>query len=307
MKERTARFFQSPWALALIVAALGFVTFTRANGFPWQYHPDEKTKTSQVMEGTRNLRHPLLLLNTSDVASRLIPVKLDEQTVTRVGRYVSAIFALGAVVALALFARRVEGALCGWCVGLVAILNPQLVELAHYFKEDTALLLGWALTALSLWLSVERRTGARAACLGAALAVAGSAKYLGFLSLPIAIAVVGWAGRKDTARERWRFAGIAAAVFVALLLAINFQLLLNLGQFERSMDYEMYHVVNGQRGVAGDSTVVRYFTSLPAVFGWPVLIASVVGSLACIHPARRRYWLLAAFPWLYFLALSTSP
>ena len=112
----------------------------------------------------------------------------ERPIVSRCGRSFSAACAGGSVIALSLLGF----ALNGW-IGLVAVavivgLCPPLLVHAHYLKEDTALVLGFALTALAGHNFVQRcrEEGPRrwryvrpALFLGAAAGIAVSSKYLG--------------------------------------------------------------------------------------------------------------------------------
>ena len=49
--------------MAVVIFLGSFVLFTRHNDFPYSYHPDESGKTGQVIKGSRNYHHPLLLLS----------------------------------------------------------------------------------------------------------------------------------------------------------------------------------------------------------------------------------------------------
>ena len=54
-----------------IVFVVALFFFTRNNGFWFDYHPDEGSKSGQIINGTRNYHHPLLMLNAADVAARI--------------------------------------------------------------------------------------------------------------------------------------------------------------------------------------------------------------------------------------------
>jgi hypothetical protein len=53
------QFVSRPVVLAATFFLLGLALFTRDNAFPFQYHPDEHSKVRQILDGSRNLRHPL--------------------------------------------------------------------------------------------------------------------------------------------------------------------------------------------------------------------------------------------------------
>jgi len=191
--------------LCVAIFATCLWLYTRENTFPYAYHPDEPGKAGQIRKGRRNYRHPQLLLECSQIAVAVAGIPLGEkdaadaevrrieQAVTVAGRWVSAAFAAGAVVALALAGYRAGGlaglAMAGASVGLCA---PLLLS-AHYMKEDTALVFGVALVVLAsaaAWESRhldESRRRRAAALLGAACAVAVCGKYIGILALAAAL------------------------------------------------------------------------------------------------------------------------
>src|SRR5882724_9227570 len=88
------------WSLALFTAAL--LLNTRSNTFPYFYHPDESEKAAQLLTSDWNFHHPMLLLTTSKAAIDIAQVPMHEQNVVEVGRWVSAVFAAAAIVALSL-------------------------------------------------------------------------------------------------------------------------------------------------------------------------------------------------------------
>src|SRR5579862_4953744 len=136
--------------LVAVLFLLSLVLDTRENGFPYTYHPDESGKIEQVLQGDWNFHHPLLLLLGSQAAVRIFHTPPKEQATVVAGRWVSAVFASVAVAVLALLAFEYGGALAGWLCGVIALLHHQFFELAHYMKEDTALVMGVALAFLAI-------------------------------------------------------------------------------------------------------------------------------------------------------------
>ena len=147
--------------MAAVLFAGALALNTRHNDFPFSYHPDEPGKVGQIIKGSRNFHHPLLLLSTTEYASRLGFIPRTPQPIVQTGRWVSAVFAAGSVVALALIVWLHYGALAGWGAGLVLALQADLFETAHYMKEDPALVFGLALSLLAAhlwWRFPSRRT-----------------------------------------------------------------------------------------------------------------------------------------------------
>ncbi len=294
-----------PLLLAALFAAALWL-HARHNDFPYFYHPDEGEKVRQVRTGEWNFHHPMLLLTTVKFYAGLQNVPPQEQRIVEAGREVSAIFsalAIGTLVLLA-FAWR------GWAAALPAagalLFQHQLFELAHYFKEDTALLCGVALTFYAAWRFWRTPDRWRAVVLGLAAACAISGKFLGVCALAVALPVLWWApggGRRE------RLAWFGGALLLALFL-INLPLVLNPGAFAQSFDREVQLAVHGQRGTTRNVPHTLYWN----VFRdntTPVVWALLLVFLAARWRERRRVtlpeWLLIAFPFAFALALSFSP
>ena len=80
--------------------------------------------------------------NVTDLVSRLFGNPRTPQHIVVVGRWCVAVFGAIAVVALAWLAFYFGGLLAGIVTGFLVSINPLLVENAHFYKEDTALLMG---------------------------------------------------------------------------------------------------------------------------------------------------------------------
>jgi hypothetical protein len=289
------------WSLVLFAAC--FALDTRHNRFPWHYHPDEPGKVEQVMTGNWNLHHPLLLLGTAKVIVDHSSEARQEQRVVEIGRAVSAAFIAGAIVALSLLAYAWRGWPAALLTGALLGTHHQLFELAHYFKEDSALLFGLSLAALALWLYAERPSARRALFLGAACALAISGKYLGVVSLAFALPVL--------VKQRARGAGLA---FVLALLAVftlvNWPLFTELTTFRESFGREVALVVKGQGGATQRVPHTEYWTSFrdnttPAI--WLLLVVFLVARWRERRSLSLAEGLLIGFPFAYTLALSFSP
>ncbi len=86
---------------------------------------------------------------------------------------------------------------------------------------------GWvtALIAVSAWLAtraIERPTLLRAALLGAGMALAAGSKITALGAIPIALAAVGWAARREARGDAWvtRLLALAAAVTAGFLVTL---------------------------------------------------------------------------------------
>jgi hypothetical protein len=298
------------WLLPVLFFVLSWVHFTRDNEFPHLYHTDEPGKVAQIANGQWNLRHPPLMLLTTKAANRVFGPASSPQAIAILGRGVSAAFAAGAVAGLVLLAQGAFGPLTGALAGLLTAASPQLFELAHYFKEDTALIFGFAF----LWVAMayaQRQPGTSAALLlGLAAAVATSAKYIGILTLAFAIAAEAFSRRNLQPRRGWRGQALLLGAFLVGVAALNIPLLLDSAQFSSSLQTEMRAVSQGEGGIAHTSPITTYLKSLLGFTGWPVLIAGTL-SLA-LHGAlpkipTRLPRLVALFPLVYLAIIACSP
>ena len=155
------------------------------------------------------------MLGTAEAARKALGVPDIEQRLVVLGRWCSACFAAGGVAAFALLAWRVRGWGGFWVVGLLLMTQHQVFELAHYFKEDTALFFAVALAFLALHVYHRRPGWGAALFAGGACGLCLSAKYLGGVMLIPAVVILAAAGG-----ARW---GWFAAAFLAVVAAVNFR------------------------------------------------------------------------------------
>lgn len=290
------------WAVALFAATL--TLHTRHNDFPYFYHPDEAEKVRQVLTGEWNFHHPMLLLTATKTALAGRSVKLPEQGVVEVGRGVSAGCVAAAVVALALLAFVCRGWTASLAAGGALLLHHQLFELAHYMKEDSALLAGVAWTFLAAFLFWRKPGAGRAALLGAAVAVAISGKYVGAGMLAVALPVL-W--RVPGRRGSWL--GWFAATLAVVLVVVNLPLLLDPGAFRQSFDREMGLVVHGQGGqrAVPHAQYWNIFRDNSTPVIWVLLAVFLTRRWRERRTVTLPEWLVIAFPFVFALALSFSP
>ena len=171
------------WIMAAVLFALTLALDTRHNDFPYTYHPDEGGKVTQVLVGSRNYpSSPAAAFDHDLRVARLAFIPRQPQAIVQTGRWVSATFAAGSVAAFALLAWWNYGLLVGWGAGLAIALQEDLFEMAHYMKEDPALLFGLALALLAahVWWRYPGRRSLRFLAIACGLAAAG--KYLGIVA-----------------------------------------------------------------------------------------------------------------------------
>jgi hypothetical protein len=294
-------------ALALLFAALTLFLTTEANRFPSTYHPDEPSKARQVLGGEYNFHHPMLLLTTTRGLMALAHAPADQDAVTIAGRWASALFTSGAVFFLVLLAALLAGSLGAFIAGCLLATNHELFELAHYFKEDPAVLFGLSAFFLAL-LCYDRAPGkVRALALGAALGLAVSGKYLGAIVAPLAFVLI-WLRRDRVSAAAAAGLCLGGAVFVIALA--NLPILLNLAGFADGFEREVDFAVLGHKGITRSVPHGVYWKIFldgtnPAI--WIVLIVSYGAVLLRRRRLSAGEWMVMFFPVGFGLLLSFFP
>ena len=296
--------------LALVVLFIGALFFyTRHNDFPIFYHPDEETKGVQVVTGERNFHHPLLLLNTADLILRASGEPRTVENAVLSGRRASALFAAIALVALTVLAWRRGGWPGALLAAPVLALHPLLHELAHYCKEDPALLMGMSLSLLALDYFANRPTLRSALLLGGACALAASGKYLGILMLLPALPWVML--HRSEPGLRWKRLGAFAAGFVVLFLVVNFSFLRDWQGLLGAFGYELNAAqVGGAKGLTRDVPHDKYVRVFLENVSWPLLAGLfffVLGWWIRKKERRGSDLVILFLPLGYALLLSFSP
>lgn len=280
------------WLLLAAIFAGCLTAYLWRNDFPFFYHPDEESKMLQIVQHYRNFWHPLFLVNGTEIWAALSGAGTSEQAITRCGRALSAWCAAMGVTAVAALALRRHGWMAAVIVALFLGTLPILFEIAHYMKEDAALFMGLALGALALDLFLAKPGRPQTFFLGASVAIALSAKYLGVILLPIAMGAAIWR------RQFPLFIGTA----LALTLAINWQWLMHFSEVIAGLHRETVAVGWGRSGTASGI----YWKLLDLQVGLPVLIVAGAG-LGMALVRRMKFDIgMAAFAVGLFVGLSFS-
>ena len=294
------------FAALLFVAALAL--FTRANGFPFYFHPDEGGKVEQVQTAHWNFNHPMLMLSTARLAVLASGVdRANPQRVVELGRTVSAGFAAASVALLAALVWIVGGRFAGITAGLLLLTHHQLFELAHYFKEDTALLFGLSAWFLAAALYSKRPHWTTAALVGAGAALAVSGKYIGVFAPLLSLFLIPHYAQPG---RRGAGLGVFLGAFVAAFALVNLPLLLQLATFGTSFQREMSYVVHGQRGTTRSVPHTIYLTAFRdnVHFGLCLLLLWFWKNFHAQRSSRTALdWVLFLFPLLFLALLSFSP
>lgn len=291
------------WVIPLATFAIALLLYTSNNRFPYYYHPDEPSKVRQIESGSRNFHHPLLLLTATDLAVRLLRIQPRSQNVVIAGRWCAAIFAAIAAAGFSVIAFSYAGAAGAAWAGILVLLHQRLLELAHFMKEDTGLLMGVVLTLLAahqFWRSPSR---SRAAWLGCAAAVAVSAKYVGVVMLAAALPVL--ACRRPFS---WSHVLVFSGTLLAVLVLINWSLIISPNEFRNALSGELA-MLNQHAGVQLSFSHFDWVKGLLHETAIPLWIfvgyhlRTVWLTRACISMPE---WILTAFPLVFGLIISTT-
>ncbi len=294
------------WLFAALLFVAGLGLFTRSNRFPFYYHPDEPVKVTQIQTGHWNFHHPMLMLTTGRLAVRAAD-EGNPQRIVETGRAVSAGFAAAAVALLAAALWILGGRFTGMATGLLLLTHHQLFELAHYFKEDTALLFGLSAWLLGLALYTKRPHWTTAALVGVGAALAVSGKYVGAFAPLLSLFLIPHYAQPG---RRGASLGLFLGAFVVVFGLVNLPMLWQLATFESSFHRELGLVLQGQHGTTRAVPHTVYLTAfrdnVPFVL-WPFL-AFALGNFWRQNAHRTALGgVLLLFPFVFLALLSFSP
>ncbi len=306
----------------LIAGGIGLILlalYLRGIFFPYLYHPDEPDKVAQVLEGWRNFHHPMLMLNFSGVLVDLLRVD-DPQMVAVYGRIINAAYCALTGGLLALFAWRLVGDAGAVCVGLLFALNDQVLEVAHYFKEDPGMILGivGVLVVGHEYLRRRQVWDLMGVALFAAVAV--STKYFGILGVILALVIVIYAmirpdhriSTSDDEREPvGRSPAWHPAVFLLILLGLtavfNYQVITRFDQFQDGLSSEVqkFEEEPTESQVPHDRAINFVLGELLPL-AWIPIAAFIVVPFRRGHGLRFSEWLALALPLVVMVILTFS-
>ena len=298
--------FIGPISSAALLALLLW-TYTRHNNFPFYYHTDEPGKVEQVISGERNYRHPLLMINASDLVVRALKIDKVPQQVVLVGRWSSAVAAMIAIAAVILIVRRHSDWRFGLLAGALAGLHPFLFEATHYMKEDCFLLAGLVWTWYALDRFCESESNRSLALAGVASGVAVSAKYLGILALAFSIALLIFKMRRATWSSTSRKLILLCSVCLLTFAILNFQSAIHPLEALNGISREFGRITRDQMPALFET---NYFFRLIGHAG-PLLVLGGLIYIATFFRRREKKELieqaLLIFALAYLVALSFTP
>ncbi len=304
-----------PAAIAVIVLAGAAVgAWLLGGSFALGVHYEDAVKVQTVLTGRSTYLHPLLMIDLVRAANAYIGLT-DPQSVVELGRAFSAVAGGLLIVATFVLARLVQPPWTACAATAATLATPLVTVHARYFKEDI-FVAPFVVLALAALIAVLRApTLIRTMALGAAIGLAGGAKYVGVvILLPYALIVVVAFGRRERIGTRLTDAGIVALTALAVFTLIEIPALLAMQQFLSGIHRAFEQAVTG-----------RYDLVLPITLTWgvfhlreslwpglapPLTVLGMFGlSAPFLATAGRRQPLavIAGFAVAWYLAHEISP
>jgi Dolichyl-phosphate-mannose-protein mannosyltransferase len=289
------------------VFVAGLLWFTHGNGFPPFYHPEEEIRAIQLINGDWDLHHPLLSAVTTKLMKTVFHVPDDLRAIVRLGRTVSAFFAVGSIICLSLAVYFLGNSVVAGLLSFLLLCQHQFFDLAHTMSENSSLMFGASLTLLAIVLLEQKATVFRALFLGFSVAMAVSAKYIGaLLFIPALVAVLRNGGREFRVNRVAEF----TLAFLFTILVINFYavtelpstalaVLQDLGSAFASTPDGFKNLVQGTYWLA------LWHNTTPAI--WVMLAVSLWALWIRRRNLRMSEILLLLIPLIYFLLLLFAP
>ena len=291
-----------PWTTSAVFALLALVFFGRNLDFTAFAHPDERNKIKQIVESRYNFNHPLLMLNSVKLVTEAVGKAHDFEFVKLAGRWSWVVWGSLAVGLLVLISGRLYGNCVAAAAGVFLLSNPHLFDLAHYFKEDPALLFGISLSLCAMLVFSIRPGFGAAIFLGLATSLAVSGKYAGALVIPFSVFLV-FACSKNRTLD---LVAMLVACSVGFLL-INLPAFLALGSASNSLDREI-GLLTGAKSEVTRSVPHGVYSNVYWQSSSPVLIGLL--ALFSFGLVQRKFrlspfeWTLILLPVIYIVILS---
>jgi len=216
------------------------------------------------------------------------------------GRIVSAASIAVACCAFALFVFNRFGIIFGLLAGILIALSPTVFVSGHYFKEDAVLLMGIAISMLSMQRYERDQSIWSSILVGVAVGAACASKYVGVLmAIPAAFVFI---------RSRASVSNILAATLSSIVFfcAMNYPAFLAEGSIYEGFKYEAIHVAtehNGLRwGPTSPRTLIHYFENVSLL----ALILFIIGGVSSLKKLTLMDGVVLLTPilWLFTVQLS---
>jgi len=204
-----------------------------------------------------------------------------------------------------LLAWQLGGSFAGILCGALLLSHPVLFELAHYMKEDCALLAGVAATFYAMSFYSRRHSPLSAAFTGLAAGLAVSGKYIGLAMMSFAFFQILWTAR---GRERWLHSIVFLTSGAICFSAINWEILVNLAGARHGIDNEFNRFALRAEETRGHFKI-KYLNAFGNLITIPILIgASIWGWRRWLNRLNEPLftWILLFFPPVFIFAIGLA-
>ncbi len=236
-------------AMTCAIVVLGLVTFHLYSthvSFPSHFHADEYKKLHFALTGNDDFHHPILMIQLMRAAGTLTGATTRE-SMRNLGRRLSAIYTVAAVVLCFAFYRYFMGPGWAFAAALAVGVSPILVVHAHYVKEDsiflaTAMATLWALPGFMKNPGSRPRTVVLGIAMGFALAAQYKAVILIVIAwcLPLAVPI------RDTTQFRKSLC-LATMLALCAFALICYPLFGKIGVFGTGLTDQIGHALSGHK------------------------------------------------------------
>jgi dolichyl-phosphate-mannose-protein mannosyltransferase len=299
--------------LALAIAATFVAILLHGIDFPLRTGRDEPIKAKQILADYYNHHHPLLMLHLAR-AGNVVAGFTDRQGAVELGRIFAVLAGGFAIFATFLLARKVLPTPVALAACLATAVVPAMTAHARYFKEDIFALPFILFSLVILIETLKTPTRTRGLLLGATIGLAASAKFVGAIALPFAVAVLlidAWG--KDDWQIRPRLAGLVTIVAVGVLALVELPAIWEFSVFSSSLSHNLHRVNEGDGiPLPIDLTygIFHLRESLLPSLGPPLLVLGLLGlTTPWLTPPQRRQpvFIIVAFALLWYAVHEFTP
>jgi hypothetical protein len=297
--------------LAAILAIAAALAYGALADWPLGTHVDEVKKVGFVLSGEQDFLHPILMVQLARLANALVGYT-DPIQVLGLARIIAAIFGGLLVFATFVLARMVLSPLAAIAVVVAVAVCPLVAVHATFFKEGIFVAPAMIFAIAALIRLTEHLDWKRSLVLGSAIGIAVSAKYVGALTLPVAIIAILIASQGQM-RDRLQAIAIVTVVSAATFAIVNAPLFTDFEVFQSGLDFEVNHALDGHHDIrlpiSTTFGILHLTKSLLPGLGLPLLIIGLAGLLAPIvnREKRRRLAIILSVAALWYFAHEITP
>jgi 4-amino-4-deoxy-L-arabinose transferase-like glycosyltransferase len=300
---------KKPLVYYFMIFVVSLTMFSTNNNFMLGFHADEPVKVDEIISGSFNYYHPLLMVGITNLVVLILGIN-DPQIIAEVGRWLTALVAATGVTAMfALLSQRIKEE-TSLILTLVVSITPLLAIHAHYMKEDCWLFAFCAFALLTfVRLANAPNSAANILQLGLFLGLAISSKTAGAFLVPVFVIVILFEPRPRIVllAKSLAFACILAVIVVVM---INFSALLHPTRAWENFFYELHHSIHGHYDGVKYPFGFHITHSLYEGVGPFLLILAILGLTIQLSRWRKTNLLdrtMIIFALFYYILIEMSP